>query len=261
MAERSDRFELYEAAVQDPQGEVDFIRDTYYAIRGRRARSLREDFSGAGSMACQWVRQGRGYVAIAVDIDPEVLEWGRIHRVSRLSAAEQRRIKLVVADVRHVKTARVDAIAALNFSYWIFKDRAGLRAYFHSAYRGLRQRGLLFLDAFGGYEAFQVLKESRRQRRFTYVWDQAEYWPVTGDLRCHIHFRFDDGSRLDRAFTYDWRLWTLPEIREVLAEAGFRRSTVYWEGDDGRGGGNGEFRPEARGEPEAGWIAYIVAEK
>jgi SAM-dependent methyltransferase len=155
----------------------------------------------------------------------------------------------------------VDVIAALNFSYWVFRERRSLRDYFRTVHRALRPRGMLFLDAFGGYEAFKVLKERRRERRFTYVWEQAEYLPVTGDLRCHIHFRFPDGSRLERAFTYDWRLWTLPEIRELLAEAGFRSSTVYWEGDDGDGGGNGEFRPDPRGEAEAGWIAYVVAEK
>ncbi len=87
------------------------------------------------------------------------------------------------------------------------------------------------------------------------------YRPVTGDLTCHIHFRFPDRSRIDKAFTYDWRLWTLPELRELLDEAGFRTVTVFWEGDDGDGGGNGEFTPDPAGEADAGWIAYLVAEK
>ena len=51
----------------------------------------------------------------------------------------------------------------------------------------------------------------------------------------HIHFEFTNGSRLKRAFTYEWRLWTLPEIRELLGEAGFSRSTVYWEDRDADG--------------------------
>jgi len=105
------------------------------------------------------------------------------------------------------------------------------------------------------------MKKSTRQRRFTYVWDQARYRPVTGELLCHIHFCFPDGSRLRRAFSYDWRLWTLPELQELLAESGFGRVTVYWEGDDSNGKGSGEFTPHAHGDADAGWVAFLVAEK
>lgn len=261
LAQRASRHELYETAVQDPAAEVAFIRDTYQAIRGRRPRILREDFSGPAGTACRWVQQGADYRALGVDIDPAVLDWGRRHRVARLSETQQRRITLIRADVLKARTEPVDVVAAFNFSYWIFKKRPLLRRYFRSVGKALRPDGLFFLDAFGGYDAFRVLKERRVNGHFTYVWEQADYHPVTGDIRCHIHFRFPDGSRLRRAFTYDWRLWTLPEICEVLREAGFRRSTVYWEGDDGEGGGNGEFRAESRGEADRGWIAYVVAEK
>jgi hypothetical protein len=47
----------------------------------------------------------------------------------------------------------------------------------------------------------------------------------------------------------------------LLSEAGFRNPTVYWEGTDEDGDGNGIFTPDERGEADAGWIAYIVAEK
>ena len=66
---------------------------------------------------------------------------------------------------------------------------------------------------------------------------------------------------MKKAFSYDWRLWTLPEIREILEESGFRKVTIYWEGDDEDGEGNGEFTREEKGEADAGWIVYIVAEK
>jgi hypothetical protein len=67
---------------------------------------------------------------------------------------------------------------------------------------------------------------------------------------------------MPRAFTYTWRLWTLPELREVLKEAGFERVTVYWQGtDEETGEGNGEFLPVDRGDPDPAWIAYLVAEK
>jgi hypothetical protein len=78
----------------------------------------------------------------------------------------------------------------------------------------------------------------------------------------HIHFRFPDGSELRKAFTYDWRLWTLAEIQETLIEAGFVRPAVYWEGTVKKTGeGDGVFRRKTVGEACGGWIAYIVAEK
>ena len=105
------------------------------------------------------------------------------------------------------------------------------------------------------------MKEKTKYDDFTYVWDQASYHPVTGEMVCHIHFKFPDGSKIKKAFTYEWRLWTLPELCELLEEAGFRNPTVYWEGTDEDGDGDGVFTPETKGEADAGWIAYIVAEK
>lgn len=261
MAERADRFELYEEAVHDPAAEVDFMRKTFRKLRGRLPRTLREDFSGPASACCEWVRRGPRCRAIGVDIDAAVLEWGRNHRLAQLRPAVRSRVKLLCADVLGLRTEPVDIVAALNFSYWVFKDRKTLRRYFRSAHRSLGQDGLLVIDAFGGYEAGREMEEHTKLRRFTYVWDQARFRPVTGEITCHIHFRFPDRSRIDHAFTYEWRLWTLPELRELLAEAGFGRVAVYWEGDDGKGGGNGEFDPATEGDADAGWVAYLVAEK
>ena len=57
-------------------------------------------------------------------------------------------------------------------------------------------------------------------------------------------------------------MWTLPEIRELLAEAGFAKVTVYWQGWDASGEeADGEFYPATEAEPDAGWICYIVAER
>lgn len=261
MAERADRMVLYERAVHDPATEVDFLQRAFRDARKRLPRSFREDFSGAASAACEWARRGPQRRAIGVDIEPAVLEWGRRKRLSRLTPAARRRVSLVNADVLTVRTRPVEVIAALNFSYWVFKEREQLLRYFRNAFAGLTRDGILVLDAFGGYEACREMREQTEHRGFTYVWHQARYQPVTGHLLCHIHFRFPDGSRMDRAFSYDWRLWTLPELREILLQAGFRRVTVYWEGDDGEGGGNGEFTPSATGEADGGWIAYVVAEK
>ena len=170
-------------------------------------------------------------------------------------------MKLLNDDVRTVVTDPVDILVAFNFSYFYFKTRTEMRDYFARAHASLNPDGLFFLDAFGGSDAFDEQKEKTKHDGFTYVWDQAKFEPVTGRILCHIHFKFPDGSKIKNAFTYDWRLWTLPELRELLTEAGFSKVRVYWEGDDGEGGGNGEFTEHATGEADLAWIAYLVAEK
>jgi len=261
MADKADIHELYEKSVQNVEHEVEFLQSTFKNIRGRTAHLFREDFCGTASASCEWVRQGGDYQAIGVDIDPAVLEWGRQNRVSRLSAADQARVGLIEGDVMSADTPPVDLMAAFNFSFFIFDTRDKLRAYFERAYAALKDDGVFFVDLFGGPEAQEETKEKTKYKRFTYIWHQAEFHPVTNHIRCHIHFRFKDGSKIKKAFTYEWRLWSAPEIREVLAEAGFRKSTLYWEGEDEDGEGNGEFTPDEKGEADLAWIAYIVAEK
>ena len=261
MAERAELYELYEEAVQSVDSEVEFLSDTFKSIRGRDAVSFREDFCGTASASCEWVRSDKNRYAIGVDTDASVLEWGRQHRVARLPEADRTRVKLLEDDVMNVVTDPVDIVGAFNFSYYLFKTRDELRGYFSRVRDALNLDGVLFLDAFGGPESFEVQKEKTKLDNFTYVWDQAHFEPVTNRIICHIHFRFPDGSKLKKAFTYDWRMWTLPEIRELLFEAGFSSARVFWEGEDEDGEGNGEFYEHETGEADLAWIAYIVAER
>ena len=196
-----------------------------------------------------------------MDHDPEVLGWGRRHNFERLGESARRRVKLIEADVLAAPGRGLDLVVAMNFSYWIFRDRKTLGAYFSGVRRALARDGLFMLDAFGGSDAYEIMRERRKVNGFTYIWEQADFDPVSAHATCHIHYSFRDGSRLKRAFSYEWRLWTLPEIREVLAEAGFSRTTVLWQGTDEKTGeGDGEFVPAQRGEADPAWIAYIQAE-
>lgn len=261
MAELADKHELYEESVQNVEEECLFIANTFRQIRGREALSFREDFCGTASACCEWVRKNPDRTAIGVDLDEEVLAWGAENRVGRLDAGQQQRVRLIRDDVLNVETGTMDVVGAFNFSYFIFQTREVMKQYFTAVYRALKDDGIFFLDAFGGYEAYEEMKEKTKYDNFTYVWHQAHYYPVSGEMTCYIHFKFPDGSRLKRAFEYTWRLWSLPEILEMLSETGFRNPTVYWEGTDEDDEGDGVFTPDAKGEADAGWIAYIVAEK
>lgn len=266
-ATTADRHHLYQLSVQEVSAEIDFVDDTFFKARRRRASRLREDFCGTANTSCEWVRRRRGNTAVGLDLDQPTLDWGSAHNLARLKPPQRSRIRLLRRDVLSPGpgAGRMDAILAMNFSYWVFNTRALMGRYFRAVHRSLVRDGVFFLDFCGGWDCYRLHREVRpirhRAQRFNYVWNQSAYNPITGGVRCHISFTFPDGSRLRRAFEYEWRLWTLPEIREILAEAGFRRVTVYWEGDDGKGGGDGVFTPNTEGEVVASFISYIVAEK
>jgi hypothetical protein len=265
IADKADRYRLYELSVQSPESEVDFVSRRFRKLTGRQARVLREDFCGTAAVCCEWVRRHRDNEATGVDLDGEVLDWASAHNIPRLKPGQQSRIRLVKDDVLKVSARGMDVVLAMNFSYWLFRDRATLKWYFRAVRKALVADGIFFLDAFGGYDAFREMQEEREiendGRGFTYVWDQARFNPVDNRMRCHIHFAFPDGSRLARAFSYEWRLWTIPEIRDLLEECGFRNITAYWQGFDKNGDADGRFRPVTSADADAGWICYLTAEK
>ncbi len=256
-----DIYRLYQLSVQDPPREIRFIRRTFRNLRGRDPFRLREDFCGTAYLACEWVRRIPGGVAAAVDLDPVPLEYAREKLLPALGRKASR-LSLIQDDVLRARTFRADVITAYNFSYFIFKERKRLAQYFSTARRNLVSDGILFLDIYGGPQAQQILEESTEHDGFTYVWEQATYNPITGEMQCYIHFDLPGGKRIRRAFSYNWRLWGLPEIRDLLREVGFREVLVYWEGTDTEtGGGNGVFRLTTRGDDSLSWIAYVVAVK
>jgi len=261
MAESADRHELYQRAVQCVEAEIDFVDETYRTLRGRDAKLLREDFCGTANTSGEWLRRRTSNRAFGVDLDAQVLEWGQRYNLEPLGSHAQR-CELVCSDVLTADLPPADVLLAMNFSYWLFEDRPTLKRYFEIARNNLASDGILFLDAFGGYECNKVAKDRHKYGDFTYIWDQAAFDPVTHKMQCHIHFRFPDGSKLDRAYSYEWRLWGLPEITELLAEAGFARTTVYWQGtDEDNGEAEGIFVPVEHGDADPAWLAYIVAEK
>ena len=264
LAEQADIHALYELSVQCSEAEVDFVTDTYRKLRGKPARLLREDFCGTANVCCEWVKRHKKNQATGVDLDHSVLDWGKKHNLADLRPSEHKRIDLINADVLQVETAAPDIISAMNFSYWLFKDRNTLKTYFKRVHKNLKDDGVFFLDIYGGYDSFHEVEEEREVETdfgtITYTWEQASFNPIDHDLTCYIHFEFDDDSRIDQAFAYHWRLWTLPEILDLLRESGFR-TTVYWQGWDEDGEPDGEFYPATEADADAGWIAYIAAEK
>ncbi len=262
QAGQADRHYLYQESVQDTEAEIDFVEETWAELRDRPAELLREDFCGTANTACEWIRRDPQHYAIAVDLDAEVLEWGRLNNLAQLDDDQFSRVQLLCQNVLDTAPALADIVLAMNFSYYLFLTREDLLDYFRCIHAGLMEDGILFLDAYGGYDAPREIEEERECEGFTYIWEQASFNPIDASMTCHIHFRFPDRSRMDQAFSYHWRLWSLPEITELLTEAGFSDATVYWEGTDKKTNeGNGIYEPADVGDADPGWVCYIVAQR
>lgn len=262
MAERADRYSLYQQSVQDPEGDVIRVRRMYERLNGRSPRSMREDFCGTAAFATAWVQAHRENRAIGVDLDPEPLDWGRSNNLAKLRPEQARRITLLEEDVRTARAPKVDVLVAFNFSFFLFKQRAALLDYFKRCHAAVKSDGIFVIDAYGGPESMEKRREKRRVGSFTYIWDQYSYDPITHDASCHIHFEFRDGSKIERAWSYHWRLWTIAELRDLLVEAGFKFVDVYWEGTElSTNEPNGIFRPRKHAEEDPAWVAYLMAAK
>ncbi len=264
-AASANRHELYQLSVQNVEAEIDFVDETFEQLRGRKAVTLREDFCGTGNTSAEWVRRRPANRATGLDIDQPTLDYGAQHHVAGLKPDARKRISLLNRNVLEPGDAvGMDCVLAMNFSYWLFKTRDELRAYFGSVRASLSDDGVFFLDHYGGSEAMTETKESKKidegpGRQFTYVWEQKRFNPITNDMDCRIHFKFPDKTRITDAFVYHWRLWSLVEIRELLSEAGFSQVHVYWETEDDEGEGSGEYEPSLEGAADPAFISYIVA--
>ncbi|XP_061374086.1 uncharacterized protein LOC133316363 isoform X2 [Gastrolobium bilobum] len=163
-----------------------------------------------------------------------------------------------------------DIVCAFNYSCCCLHKRADLVLYFKHARDALSTEGGIFvMDLYGGTSSEHKLRLQRRFPNFTYVWEQAEFDIIQRKTRISLHFHIKKQQRkLRHAFSYSWRLWTLPEIRDCLEEAGFR-SVHFWVREmpdtteivrtEGFGVGKDVKYEEATSfQQQDSWNAYIV---
>lgn len=270
-----DKYWHYTRSVQDPQHQVAALAAIYRDARARapegdaaapgrgEARVLREDFCGTFANCCAWVALGTDRIAHAVDLDPEPLAYGRERLLPGLAEPDRARVHVHQRDVLEPDLPRADIICALNFSYYLLRARADLGRYFRGCRDALEAGGVLVLDVLGGPDNHDVCEEitDRPEHGFKYYWDQTSFDPITHEATFHIHFKRQGEARRERVFSYQWRLWTLPELRDLLSECGFSRVEVLWEGEGEDGEGDGVFTPAEHAEPCSCWNAYIVASR
>lgn len=255
------KYDFYEKSVQNPEFEVDFLLETFPKIMGKQPTVLREDFCGTGAILCEWVKRNPEHIAHGVDLDPEPILIGKDRHWGRLSDEQKERAIYHEKNVLDVEELPADCIVAFNFSYLIFKQRKDLLTYFKSVRSSLNNGGIFYLDLLGGPDCQTLCEEETEHKKFSYFWDCDKFNPITHEAQFYIHFEHK-GVKHEKVFSYDWRLWTIPELRDLLTEAGFDEVKVYWEEDaedEDDEGGNGNFYPTNDAETCDSWVSYIVA--
>lgn len=268
------RFDCYELAAQAPRLEARFLS----AVHGGTPMRLADDFAGPAAIARAWAADDPDRSAIAVDADPEPIAHARTRladhaaRVGPKDLAD--RVSFQTRDVLEA-AGTVDVIAALNFAACELHSRERLLTYLRHALCRLDTHGVIVLDLYGGPDAFQPAAHQQTIETdagdLVYTWEQRDADPLTARVRNAMHFDTPDGRRLENAFGYDWRLWTVPELRDALREAGFRRTQVHLAlGEAETGEGELLVRPvrddaaptppdlAEEPDPDEPYVAYIV---
>jgi len=239
-----DRHECYELCVQSPRHVAAFLR----AVHGNHPLFLREDFCGTAALSKRWLadatRAGEKAFALAVDLDPECIE--------RASRDKPARLELVAADCRggdggskcgnQNEADACDVVFVGNFSIGYLRTRVELLSYLKLCRERLVRGGggfgggIFVCDIYGGASAYKLgsltrKHPSRSGEIIHYHWAHESADPLTGMVTNSISFKVErDGEivhELPRAFSYNWRLWPLAELREAMFEAGFASTEVY----------------------------------
>jgi len=323
-----DKHVLYAQAVQSPKGDIAYLlRFHAQYLPGRPPPlHLREDFSGTSELCAAWCTSDARRTAVGVDLDKEELRYAADCVLANAGSAAGRTLLVcanVLDDPAHATPFNADAwtddscadwrslwkrpadiVAALNSSLCLLHTREEAERYCASARANTASPGLFVLDMNGGHSMEKALELKTRLRGFDYIWSQDGFDPLTRTIRCHISFRIRGAAgqpqqTLRHAYSYSWRLWTLPEARDMLLGAGFKSVHVWMrrmredgeessdsesgsdgsdneqssDGSDSPGSGHREGKsrdeyvevtaqgmtPQQRHRFAKGWQAYIVA--
>ncbi|MFG0327997.1 MAG: methyltransferase domain-containing protein [Phycisphaerales bacterium JB037] len=231
-----DRFDCYEACVQSPGALVPFL----LGLHGGQPTRLGEDFCGSAALSAAWVASADARTAIGIDLDAPTIDHARARAARRLTSDQLARLDLRVGDVRTAPDDPRDLIFVGNFSIGEIHTRPELLGYLRSVRARLAPGGVFISDTYGGESAFVAGHVHRHHSardpelgsvRIRYTWEQRSANPLTARVVNALHFRVERGGEildeLPDAFVYDWRLWSVPELDDLLREAGFASVEVH----------------------------------
>ena len=268
LSDIADIHDLYQKSVQSPDNDMPMLSDYFKEYTGKPLRQFREDFCGTAYLSAYFVTQHAKNQALGVDLDWPTLNWGMKHNLSPLTPDQQTRISLVNENVLDVQQPRMQMIAALNFSYMVFHDRPTLLQYLTNAKESL-PAWRSTRDGYLGREAkvrcFRKNRGKLKIRKTKTLGISFSHGIKTHSIPSRIYippafiFLFRIAVKSAMLLSTIGGSGTIPEVTELMAEAGFKDIHVLWEGTDpDTKEGTQTYHRTEKGDADLAWIAYIV---
>ncbi|KAJ7540715.1 hypothetical protein O6H91_10G027800 [Diphasiastrum complanatum] len=302
------RHTLYQRSVQSPKGDISYLQKFFLTyVGGRIPLHLYEDFCGTALICAEWVRGDARRTALGIDLDEETLIWGLQHNIGKLGIDAHSRSRLLCGDVLHplskarvikFEESKVPCTWSSAVDCQVTSSHEDLNQEESTTGKSSKtvgqtcscsekesevrspnndvvaesvwpEGGIFVLDIYGGTSSECAMKLRRRYEEFMYIWEQEDFDVVTRTTRISLHFQLNKSHRMLRhAFTYRWRLWTLPEVRDCLEEAGFsfvhiwiREMSEAKDGDEVEATSSVKFEEVGSFLQQHSWNAYVVAVK
>ncbi|MCA9279770.1 MAG: hypothetical protein H6815_09310 [Phycisphaeraceae bacterium] len=225
-----DKYDLYQLCVQLPETDIAVLCAIHAWFANRQSVAshplvFSDEFAGPGALARQWVKAVTDSHAFAIDADPEPLE--RAYDIERVTP--------VCANVMDVHE-KADIIAGLNFAICEWHARSDLLAYLKHARSRLLPHGFFACDLYVGSDSLmtgEIVQQFAGPdgEDIEYCWEQQHVDLLTNRVQNALHFVVtkSDGAvtEFPSAFEYDWRLWSIVELRDAMHEAGFAQVEVF----------------------------------
>ncbi len=212
-------YSLYTAGFQNATDEMELLAREFGSQFGSQARRLREDFCGTFENCREWVSRSSENFATGIDNDTLPIKYG--FQVLPQTSNFVERLNIIEGDVLSINLPSADIVAALNCSFCELTSREQFKSYLQRCFSSLNSSGMIVLEVYCGPEAQYVGRDEIKIGANTAIWEQAEFDPVTNRCLNYIHFRLDDGTMIEKAFVYEWRLWSPAECVDLLEETGF----------------------------------------
>ncbi|PWA90776.1 S-adenosyl-L-methionine-dependent methyltransferases superfamily protein [Artemisia annua] len=226
------KFSLYQQSVQSPKGDISYLQMFFLTYVGGRAPlhlqedfcgtallraplHLQEDFCGTALLSTEWLRSDLRRTSVGLDFDLDALDWCIENNVNKVGL---------------IYLLESSSTMVTSYNHKKLNCRHELVSYFKHALNALSKKGGIFvMDLYGGTSSECELKMQRKFPNFTYTWEQAGFDIIQRKTRISLHYTLlnHQKKKLRHAFSYSWRLWSLPEIKDCMEEAGFR-SVHFW---------------------------------